>query len=591
MMSSLVAALFAVPATPAHASEMSDINKLMRAGQYAEALTKTDAILAKHPRDAQLRFTKGLILAEQNRSAEAIAVFAKLTEDFPDLPEPYNNLAVLYAADGQYDKARAALDMAMRTNPTYATALENLGDVYAKLASQAYDKALQIDPANNVPQPKLTLLRSLNGNATGGTVPRLASAAPGQAAQAQRDAKAKADAAAAEQQERAKALAAEKAAQQAAADKAAAEKTAIAKASADKTAAEKAAADKAAADKAATEKAAADKAAADKAAEKAAADRARADKLAADKAAAEQKQKDLLAQKEKDKAERLEKEKAARAEKEKAAQAEKLAAAEKAAQAKAAADKAKADKAKSDAASDQDKNAVLASLNSWAKAWSDKDVRSYLAHYASDFDTPKGASRKEWAEERRARIEDKGHISVKVSNAQIAIKGNTATVRYRQIYNSNRLTVDSRKTLIFVKQGNKWLIKQERSIGRVIIGGSRFARASCACAGTPADVVSGGPPHDGQRRLLFLDSSAERQPGRAARQAGPGSPADRYLQGSRRQSPARSPGQGRRLGGDLSHLPPRAPGARRPADDARAPGAQFRRHAGRPAGQAQGTER
>ena len=450
LLSGLVAALFVAPAAPAHANEMSDINKLMRSGQYAEALTKTDAVLAKHPRDAQMRFTKGLILAEQNRSADAIAVFTKLTEDFPDLPEPYNNLAVLYAANGQYDKARASLDMAMRTNPTYATALENLGDVYAKLASQAYDKALQIDPGSNVPQPKLTLLRSLNGNATGGTVPRLASAAPGQAAQAQRDAKARADAAAAEQQERTRALAAEKASQQAAADKAAAEKAAIAKASADKAVSDKVAADKAATDKAAAEKAAAEKTASEKAA---------ADKKKADKAAAEQKQK------EKEQAERLEKEKAARADKEKADKAEKLAAAEKAAQAKTAADKLKADKARANADADQDKNAVLASLNSWAKAWSDKDVKSYLAHYASDFEAPKGASRKEWAEERRARIEDKGHITVKVSNAQVAIKGNTATVRYRQIYNSNRLTVDSRKTLIFTKQGNRWLIKQERSGG------------------------------------------------------------------------------------------------------------------------------
>ncbi|WP_413628446.1 tetratricopeptide repeat protein [Herbaspirillum frisingense] len=477
VLSSLVAALFGVPAGLAHASEMSDINKLMRAGQYAEALTKTDAVLAKHPRDAQLRFTKGLILAEQSRSAEAIAVFSKLTEDFPDLPEPYNNLAVLYAADGQYDKARAALDMAMRTNPTYATALENLGDVYAKLASQAYDKALQIDPGANVPQPKLTLLRSLNGNTTGGTVPRLASAAS-----AQRDAKAKADASAAEQQQRAKALAAEKAAQQAAADKAEAEKTAIAKATADKEKAQadkekadKAAADKAASDKAAAEKAAADKAATDKAradkarSEQLAAEQARAQKAAADKAAAEQKQAELLAQKEKDKADKLAKEQAARAEKEKAAQAaaekaraDKLAAAEKAKADKARADK---DKAKAEASAEQEKSAVLAALSGWAKSWSDKDVRGYLGHYASDFDTPKGASRKEWAEERRARIEDKGRISVKVSNATVSISGNTATVRYRQIYNSDRLTVDSRKTLIFVKQGNRWLIKQERSGG------------------------------------------------------------------------------------------------------------------------------
>ncbi|MAF01067.1 MULTISPECIES: tetratricopeptide repeat protein [unclassified Herbaspirillum] len=504
VLSSLVAALFGVPATLAHASEMSDINKLMRAGQYADALTKTDAVLAKHPRDAQLRFTKGLILAEQNRSAEAIAVFSKLTEDFPDLPEPYNNLAVLYAADGQYDKARAALDMAMRTNPTYATALENLGDVYAKLASQAYDKALQIDPGANVPQPKLTLLRSLNGNTTGGTVPRLASAAS-----AQRDAKAKAEAAAAEQQERNRALAAEKLAQQAAADKAEAEKTAISKATsekekaaADKAAAEKAAADKAAADKAAADKATAEKAAADRAAadrakaekaraEQLAAEQARAQKAAADKAAAEQKQKELQAQKDKEQADKLAREQAARAEKDKAAQAaaekaqadklaaaekakaEKLAAAEKAkAEKLAAAEKAKADKARADkekakaeASAEQDKVVVLAALNGWAKAWSDKDVRSYLGHYASDFETPRGASRKEWAEERRARIEDKGRISVKVSNATVSINGNIATVRYRQIYNSDRLTVDSRKTLIFVKQGNRWLIKQERSGG------------------------------------------------------------------------------------------------------------------------------
>lgn len=491
-MSSLLAAILAVSAGAVQASEMSDINKLMRAGQYAEALSKTDAILAKHPRDAQLRFTKGLILAEQNRSAEAIAVFSKLTEDFPDLPEPYNNLAVLYAADGQYDKARVALDMAMRTNPTYATALENLGDVYAKLASQAYDKALQIDPGNNVPQPKLTLLRSLNGNTTGGTTPRLAQAN----AAAQREAKARNSAA--EQQERNRSLMAEQSAQQSTADKvfidqvnksfgeqqerkramlaeqaaqqSEAEKAAAAKANGNKAAAEKAAAEKAAADKAAAEKAAADKAAADKArADQLAAEQARAQKAAADKAAAEQKQKDLLAQKEKEKAERLEKEKAARAEQEKAAQAaaekakaDKLAAAEKAKADKARADK---DKARAEASAEQDKSAVLAALNSWAKAWSDKDVRSYLGHYASDFDTPKGASRKEWAEERRARIEDKGHISVKVSNAQISINGNMATVRYRQIYNSNRLTVDSRKTLVFVKQGNRWLIKQERSGG------------------------------------------------------------------------------------------------------------------------------
>lgn len=153
----LLAALLCVPA---RADEVGDVNKLLRAGQHAQALARADAFLARQPRDAQMRFLKGVILAEQNKSAEAIAIFGKLTEDYPALPEPYNNLAVLYAASGQYEKARNTLDAAIRTNPSYATAYENLGDVYAKLASQAYSKALQIDTRSAV-APKLAMIRDL----------------------------------------------------------------------------------------------------------------------------------------------------------------------------------------------------------------------------------------------------------------------------------------------------------------------------------------------------------------------------------------------------------------------------------------------
>lgn len=145
----------------AHADDYSDINKLIRAGQNAEALDKADQYLASKPRDPQMRFLKGVILAETGKTADAIATFVKLTEEFPELPEPYNNLAVLYASQSQFDKARIALEMAIRTNPSYATAHENLGDVYAKLASQAYSKALQLDSNNAGVPPKLALIRNL----------------------------------------------------------------------------------------------------------------------------------------------------------------------------------------------------------------------------------------------------------------------------------------------------------------------------------------------------------------------------------------------------------------------------------------------
>ena len=154
-----------------HADEYGDVNKLVAAGKLAEAQTKADQYLAAKPRDPQMRFIKGVIQRETGKTNDAIATFTKLTEDYPELPEPYNNLAVLYAGQGQYDKARAALEMAIRTNPSYSTAHENLGDVYAKLASQAYNKALQLDSGGATAQPKLALIRELFDPAAKGQRP------------------------------------------------------------------------------------------------------------------------------------------------------------------------------------------------------------------------------------------------------------------------------------------------------------------------------------------------------------------------------------------------------------------------------------
>ena len=157
----LLAAILGFAMTPARADTLQEASKLLKQGQFGPALEKTEQVLAGKPKDAQARFLKGLILTEMNRQGDAIAVFTKLTEDYPELPEPYNNLAVLYAQQKQFEKARNALEMAIRTHPSYATAHENLGDIYARMASQAYDKALQIDSSNTSAQSKLSLIRDL----------------------------------------------------------------------------------------------------------------------------------------------------------------------------------------------------------------------------------------------------------------------------------------------------------------------------------------------------------------------------------------------------------------------------------------------
>ncbi|KIQ21842.1 hypothetical protein RT97_26505 [Variovorax paradoxus] len=180
-MRALLLAVACGVALPALAAiEHEDVDRLMQAGRLDEAMTKADAFLKDKPRDPQMRFLKAVIQLDTGKRAEAIAAFTQLTLDAPELPEPYNNLAVIYASQNQFDKARSALESAIRTNPSYATAQENLGDVYARLASQAYSKALQLDQNNTAVQPKLAVIRTLFTPTPPGAKPAalVASAAP-----------------------------------------------------------------------------------------------------------------------------------------------------------------------------------------------------------------------------------------------------------------------------------------------------------------------------------------------------------------------------------------------------------------------------
>jgi hypothetical protein len=159
-----VVACVIVASTPVLANEVQEINQQFRKGDLTGALDRTNRYLAKNPKDAQARFLKGLILADQGKTNDAITVFTGLTEDYPELPEPYNNLAVLYASQSKYEAAKNALEMAIRTHPSYATAHENLGDIYAKMASIAYDKALALDSKNATAQTKLALIKDMMGD-------------------------------------------------------------------------------------------------------------------------------------------------------------------------------------------------------------------------------------------------------------------------------------------------------------------------------------------------------------------------------------------------------------------------------------------
>lgn len=156
-----IAAWLAMGSMVARADDLQDAQRLFREGQQVQALERVNAYLGSKPEDAPARFLKGLILTAQNSQADAIQVYRSLIEDYPELPEPYNNLAVIYAAQGQYDQAKSFLEMAIRAYPGYATAHENLGDIQARLASRSYEKALQLDTSNATAGPKLAVLREM----------------------------------------------------------------------------------------------------------------------------------------------------------------------------------------------------------------------------------------------------------------------------------------------------------------------------------------------------------------------------------------------------------------------------------------------
>ncbi|MDP8566731.1 nuclear transport factor 2 family protein [Methylophilus aquaticus] len=318
--------------------ELREINQLSEQGNQVAALDRVNSYLAANPKNAEAMFMRGVIMVELGKRDEAIKAFTDLTDKYPNLPEPYNNLAVLYADQGQYDKARKALESAIKTHPSYATAHENLGDIYARLASEAYDKALKLDTSNTRAQSKLSMITDLFGGKR--SVARTAPAAVNPPA-------------------------------------AVTPPAATAPASNSPPAS------------------------------------TTAPVVVPPPVVAEAKkpQQELKSV-------------------------------------------------------DNSEQAVLDAVHAWAEAWSSQHVDRYLDSYAKSFKTPGGESRQQWESVRRDRVSRPSKISVKLNNVEVKMNGDSAaTVYFRQVYKATGLDANSNKTLNMVKEGSRWVIKQER-VGR-----------------------------------------------------------------------------------------------------------------------------
>lgn len=323
----IVVATILMLGSVAHGDDLQDFSKLADEGEYVRALAGVNFYLLSHGQDVQAQFLKGVILSRMGKREDAIALFEKLTQNYPDYPEPYNNLAVLYAEQGQFDKARQVLEMAINTNSSYATAHRNLGDIYAKMASDAYDKALQVDRSKAQSTPRLALI---------GTIP-----APG-------------------------------------------------------------------AKRAATNV-------------------------------------------------------ALNTVPPKPAPVMPKSVVTPIPPPKPSAPPPPVVKPASAQPAVNSQKAVLETVEAWANAWSAKDVGAYLAFYATDFKTPNGESRAEWAKGRKERISRPASIRVKVESPRIKMQNGAATVAFRQEYKAGGVVKYTRKTLHLRQVNEKWRIVKEEA--------------------------------------------------------------------------------------------------------------------------------
>ena len=171
--------------TPGLSPELADASRLIGEGEYVPALAKIDSVLATDAKNPQARFLKGVVQTDQDETDAAIATFQALNEDYPELPEPYNNLAVIWAKKGEYDKARKALEVALATRPDYIIAHENLGDIYVRLAGIEYDRVAALDKKNKSAPAKLVLVRELFAATPTKSAPKPEEAQPAPAASSQ----------------------------------------------------------------------------------------------------------------------------------------------------------------------------------------------------------------------------------------------------------------------------------------------------------------------------------------------------------------------------------------------------------------------
>ncbi len=120
----------------------------------------------------------------------------------------------------------------------------------------------------------------------------------------------------------------------------------------------------------------------------------------------------------------------------------------------------KASEPKPAAAQAQDATEIKAFLAAWEKSWEKKDLNQYMDCYSKAFRS-KGKGWEQWKQHKKQLNSRYRSIQVSLDEIKIQQNGKTATISFRQTYNSDGLKSVGRKSLTLREEGNSWKIISE----------------------------------------------------------------------------------------------------------------------------------
>ena len=134
----------------------ASVAKANESGATKQPLTQPDSQPERSTPSAEAidNFNNALTLMTQGRPDEAIAVYEGLIKAFPQFPQPYNNLASVFASLGNLERAESLLRQGRELDDRYRLLRKNLGSLLIHRASRIYRQAIDGAKDKNVPAKK-----------------------------------------------------------------------------------------------------------------------------------------------------------------------------------------------------------------------------------------------------------------------------------------------------------------------------------------------------------------------------------------------------------------------------------------------------